>query len=347
MAVPLRLTGAMLSSVNRRRAVLHKMQSLSSLVGESAFCPMSGEPRHPVLAEPGEVGITFIGHSSFLVQIGGRNLLVDPVFATRLIALRRMRRPGVTIDSLPPIDLVLLSHAHMDHLNRPSLRRIVARARRLAKRPPIAIVPWGVEDLVADLGFSRVIAMEWWQAKSLAGLEITMTPAKHWGARLFKDTHRGFGGYVIRGSGHSVYHSGDTAYFDGFSKIGKRLKPQVALLPIGAYSPDNYRSVHTSPEDALQGFLDLGSELMAPMHYGTFRLSREPVEEPVERLLAAAEAAGVADRVRVLEEGETAILQAASASHGAWNAVPKLAPASAPGPAPGHTVIPHRLERTS
>jgi L-ascorbate metabolism protein UlaG (beta-lactamase superfamily) len=288
-----------------KSAVLLKMQSLGTLVGESAFRPMSGESRQPVLVSPAELGVTFIGHSSFLIQIAGRKLLIDPVFAERLIALRRLRRPGVRIKDLPAIDMVLLSHAHMDHLNRPSLRRIVAHNLKVYGRAPIAVVPWGVEDLVNDLGFARVVTLEWWQTKSIAGLDVTMTPCKHWGARFFKDTHRGFGGYVIQGGGHTLYHSGDTAYFDGFAKIGKRLKPEVALLPIGAYRPDSYRGVHTCPEEALQAFLDLGAQRMIPMHYGTFRLSQEPMEEPVERLLAAAKQAGVADSVCILPEGET------------------------------------------
>ena len=289
----------------RKSAVLLKMQSLGTLVGESAFRPMTGECKAPVLVEDGELGITFIGHSSFLIQIGGRKLLVDPVFVERIIALRRLRRPGVKIKDLPAIDMVLLSHAHMDHLNRPSLRRIIAHTVKMTGRAPLAIVPWGVEDLVTDLGFARVVTLEWWQTKTISGLDVTMTPCKHWGARLFKDTHRGFGGYVIAGGGHTLYHSGDTAYFDGFHKIGERLKPEVALLPIGAYSPDSYRGVHTSPEEALQGFLDLGAQRMIPMHYGTFRLSQEPMEEPVERLMAAARRAGVAEAVCVLPEGET------------------------------------------
>jgi L-ascorbate metabolism protein UlaG (beta-lactamase superfamily) len=288
------------------------MQSLGTLVGESAFRQMTGESKKPVLVAPGELGITFIGHSSFLVQIAGRKLLIDPVFAERLIALRRLRRPGVKIKDLPAIDMVLLSHAHMDHLNRPSLRRIVTHNIKVAGRAPIAVVPWGVEDLVNDLGFARVVTLEWWQTKSISGLEVTMTPCKHWGARLFKDTHRGFGGYVIRGGGHALYHSGDTAYFDGFAKIGKRLKPDIALLPIGAYRPDSYRGVHTCPEEALQAFLDLGARRMIPMHYGTFRLSQEPMEEPVERLMAAASKAGVAGSVCVLAEGETDVTQTLS-----------------------------------
>jgi L-ascorbate metabolism protein UlaG (beta-lactamase superfamily) len=273
---------------------------------------MSGFSRRPELAGPLQLGITFIGHSSFLIQIGGRNLLIDPVFAARLIALRRLRRPGVRILHLPPIDAVLLSHAHMDHLNRPSLRRVVAHTRRLTGRAPAVVVPWGVEDLVGDLGFSRVQAMEWWQIRQVAGLEITMTPAKHWGARLFRDTHRGFGGYLVRSAVHSVYHSGDTAYFDGFLRIGERLRPQAALLPIGAYNPDHYRRMHMSPEEALRAFQDLGAQRMIPMHFGTFRLSREPMDEPVKRLLSAAAGAGLLPAVQVLGEGESRIVCADS-----------------------------------
>ena len=235
----------------------------------------------------------------------GRNLLIDPVFAKRLVILRRLRRPGIRVRSLPPIDIVFLSHAHMDHLNRPSLRRIVEHNQQIAGRAPVAVVPWGVKDLIADLGFEQIVSLEWWQSARVAGLDITLTPCKHWGARFFKDTHRGFGGYVIRGGGHSLYHSGDTAYFDGFTQIGKRLAPEIALLPIGAYRPDSYRSVHTSPEEALRAFVDLGASRMIPMHFGTFRLSQEPVEEPVQRLLAAAERQGLSNSIRVLAEGET------------------------------------------
>jgi L-ascorbate metabolism protein UlaG (beta-lactamase superfamily) len=122
---------------------------------------------------------------------------------------------------------------------------------------------------------------------------------------MFSDTHRGYGGYVIETERHSVYHSGDTAYFEGFAEIGRRLRPEVALLPIGAYSPDSYRAVHTSPEEALRGFVELGAKWMVPMHYGTFRLGREPMDEPLVRLRAEAARLGASERVRVLAEGET------------------------------------------
>ena len=284
---------------------LEKLKQLWRLVRESHAQPLVGEPRKPGVVGAEEQAVTFIGHSSFLVQMKGLGVLIDPVFATRLIVLRRQRRPGVRVKDLPTIDAVLLTHAHMDHLNRPSLKAIVREMRRRGRRAPVAIVPNGVGDLVADLGFSEVMALRWWESAEVKGLNVTATPAKHWGARMFSDTHRGFGGYVLEAeSAESVYHSGDTAYFGGFAEIGKRLKPKIALLPIGAYFPDSYRSVHTSPEEALQGFLDLGSETMVPMHYNTFRLGREPMEEPLARLLTAAEKAGVLGRVEALGEGE-------------------------------------------
>ncbi len=264
---------------------------------------MTGQTRAAETVAQDELGVTFIGHSSFFLQIGGRSLLVDPVFTKRLILLRRQRVPGLDWRELPAVDVVLLTHAHMDHLNVLSLRRTIRRTLKLTGQAPEVVVPKGVEDLVNKLGFTAVHALEWWQSCEVAGLRITMTPAKHWGARMFSDTHRGYGGYVVEGGGMSVYHSGDTAYFGGFGEVGRRLSPKVALLPIGAYFPDSYRAVHTSPEEALRGFVETGAEVMVPMHFGTFRLGREPMEEPPVRLMREARRLGIDSKVKVLEEG--------------------------------------------
>jgi len=291
-------------------AILNKLGQFGTLIRESAFHPITGVPRASIPPTGQEdLGVTFIGHSSFLLQIGGCNLLIDPVFTTRLVLLRRYRHPGIRIADLPRIDIVLITHAHMDHLNRTSLRRMLRHLRKHHGQVPLAVVPAGVEDLVSNLGFSAVETMGLWQTRMLAGIEITHTPARHWGARFFSDTHRGFGGYVLRSGSQSLYHSGDTAYFTGFKEIGRHLSPNIALLPIGAYHPANFRNVHTSPEDALQGFIDLGSRWMIPMHYGTFRLSQEPMDEPLQRLRSAAFRGGIMDSLRVLDEGETAIFQ--------------------------------------
>ncbi len=290
-------------------SVTNKLRQMLRLVRESHQRPMGGEPRRYQRAASPDA-VTFIGHSSFLIELGGRAALVDPVFTRSLVVLRRQRHPGLDWRSLPAIDVVLLTHAHMDHLNITSLRRAIRRTRRLRGTAPEVVVPAGVEDLVSRLGFSRVHTLTWWQSTVAAGLHITMTPAQHWGARMFRDTHRGFGGYVLRPAdagpdAPSVYHSGDTAYFSGFREIGERLHPDTALLPIGAYFPDSYRAVHTSPEEALQAFVDLGAKQMVPMHFGTFRLGREPMDEPPLRLVADAERRGLRDRIHVLAEGET------------------------------------------
>ena len=286
-----------------------KLGQLWRLVRESHAQPMTGVAGKPVSAGEGEASVMFLGHSSFLMGIGGRNILIDPVLATRLVVLRRQRRAGVEVEDLPAIDMVLLTHAHMDHLNRPTLRKVARATKRLSGKGPIAVVPAGVEDLVKGLGFSEVRTLDWWQETNAVGLRVTLTPCKHWGARMFRDMHRGYGGYVIAGGEQTVYHSGDTAYFAGFKEIGQRLGPiDVALLPIGAYFPDSYRAVHTSPEEGLQGFVDVGAETMVPMHFGTFRLGREPMEEPPVRLMAEARRLGLEERVRVLAEGETMLI---------------------------------------
>jgi len=292
-----------------------KLGQLWRLVRESHEQPMAGEVKAPPEVGPAATSVTFIGHSSFLIQISGHALLIDPVFATRLVLLRRARRPGLRIRDLPRIDAVLLTHAHMDHLNRPSLREIAREMRRRGEAAPVAVVPPGVEDLVSGVGFRQVHPLAWWQAvelppRGMQPVRVTATPARHWGARMFKDTHRGFGGYAIQSDGApTIYHSGDTAYFSGFREIGRRLQPEIALMPIGAYFPDSYRSVHTSPEEALRGFLDLGASTMVPMHYNTFRLGREPMNEPLPRLLAAAQDAGVRGSVEPLLEGSSLIVK--------------------------------------
>jgi len=265
----------------------------------------TGETRKPVLAKRGEMGVTFIGHSSFFLQIGGKNIVIDPNFARWIFVLKRLRRPGLRLRDLPPIDAVLVTHAHFDHLHRPSLRAIARLTRWRSGKRPMIVVPHHLRDLVSGLGYGRIVELEWWEQMKLGDVEVTHVPARHWGARIIRDMHRGYGGYVLRAGKQSLYHAGDTAYFDGFREIGARLHPELALLPIGAYHPASYRAVHASPEDAVQAFLDLGARWMVPMHYGTFRLSHEPVDEPLQRLRAEAKRRRIEKRVCVLDEGVT------------------------------------------
>ena len=295
----------MIKATLRNPALRKRAQQFGRLVRHSAVTPRSGSTYKPQLVSNGGLGVTFIGHAAFFVQMGGQSILIDPNFARWLFLLKRVRKPGLRIHDLPPIDLVLVTHAHFDHLHRPSLRAIVQHNRRRTGRAPVLVVPHHVFDLVSDLGFDEIIELDWWSHYRQDGITVTHVPSRHWGARILKDSHRGYGGYVLQSEEHSVYHAGDTAYFNGFREIGERLSPEVALLPIGAYNPEQFRTVHTSPEDATRAFLDLNARWMVPMHYGSFRLSHEPIDEPLQLLDSEAKKAGVEDRVIVLEEGLT------------------------------------------
>lgn len=297
------MTTQMLNISLRRKA-----RQLVRVVRNSVFTRRTGRSHKPVLASGGRLAVTFIGHSGFFIQMAGKNILVDPNFAGWLFVVKRLRRPGVRIKDLPPIDYVLITHAHFDHLHRPSLRAIARNTKQRSGKAPIIMVPHQVSDVVAGLGFREIVELKWWQSYQ-DGIAVTHVPARHWGARMLHDFHRGYGGYVIRAGEHSLYHAGDTAYFEGFHEIGQRLQPEIALLPIGAYHPPSFRNVHTSPEDAVQAFQDLGAELMVPMHYGSFRLGQEPMEEPLERLSAAAKSAGISEKILTLTEGITHLFQ--------------------------------------
>jgi L-ascorbate metabolism protein UlaG (beta-lactamase superfamily) len=295
----------MIKQTLRNPALRKRATQFSRLVRHSAVTPRCGETHTPRLAGNGDLGVTFIGHASFFVQIGGRSVLIDPNFARWLFVLKRLRRPGLRVRDLPSIDLVLVTHAHFDHLHRPSLRAIVQNNLRTSGTAPAIIVPTHVSDLVADLGFSEIIELDWWKTSHDRDLSVTHVPSRHWGARILKDSHRGYGGYVLQAGKHSVYHAGDTAYFAGFREIGRRLSPELALLPIGAYNPPQFRNVHANPADATRAFLDLNARWMVPMHYGSFRLSHEPMDEPLQLLGEEARSAGIEDRVFVLQEGIT------------------------------------------
>ncbi len=297
----------MLKQALKNPALRKRATQFGRLIRHSAVTPRIGESHKPRLVSGGEMGVTFIGHASFFLQVGSENIVIDPNFARWLFLLKRLRQPGVKILDLPPVDLVLITHAHFDHLHRPSLRALVQHTRRLRGSAPTIVVPEHVFDLVADLGFRDVVELNWWNSYRHRNVTITHVPSRHWGARVLRDAHRGYGGYVLRDGKHSVYHAGDTAYFSGFREIGTRLAPQLALLPIGAYHPPPFRNVHTSPADATRAFLDLNSRWMVPMHYGTFRLSHEPMDEPLQLLEKEAVAAGIEDRVLVLREGVTKI----------------------------------------
>lgn len=243
----------------------------------------------------GQICVTWIGHASFLIQSPAHNILVDPNWANWLLMVRRLKHAGILHDHLPNIDLVLITHAHFDHLSRGSLRKVSAHQ-------PI-VVPHGVGNLVYDLGFKKIHEMQWWEEIKFPGIHVTFTPVKHWGARVLTDRQRGYGGYVIKLGKRTIFHCGDSAYFEGFKEIGERLSPEIALLPIGAYKPISFREHHMSPEEALKAFVELKSKVFVPMHWGTYRLSYEALYEPPQRLMKAAIQAGLFPKIRFLIEG--------------------------------------------
>ena len=284
------------TSAQKKRAP-HRF--ITDVILPALFSRKRGQRNHlpPVFPKlkAGQICITWIGHASFLIQGPHGNILVDPNWANWLLVVRRLRHAGLAHHHLPTIDLVLITHAHFDHLNRKSLRQIAANQ-------PI-VVPAGVGDLVHGLGFEKVYEINWWERLRFPGAAITFVPAKHWGARKVTDHHRGYGGYVIDMGGRTVYHAGDSGYFPGFREIGKKFRPEVALLPIGAYHGPKFGENHMSPEQALRAFGDLRSKFLVPMHFGTYRLSYEPLHEPPQRLMEEATRAGRLSDVRFLIEG--------------------------------------------
>ncbi len=267
------------------------------MVWKALLTRRTGQHKEPVFPKLkfGEVAITWIGHASFLIQFTDLNVLVDPNFANWLFLLKRVKRSGLKIEHLPPIDLVLLTHAHFDHFHKPTLRRL--------PRPKIGVMPRGVGDLAWNLGFERVIELERWESFSGGDWKVTLTPSKHWGARTLRDAHRGYGGFVLEHQGRRIYHAGDSAYFHGFKEIGRRLPPEIALLPIGAYHPVSFRRVHMGPDQAMKAFKDLGAQWLVPMHYGTFKLSFEDMDEPPRWLQQIAVEEKLTHKLRILEEG--------------------------------------------
>jgi len=269
---------------------------------------VSVEPRRPPVPGAGEVVVTFIGHSTFLLQSPGANVLIDPVYSQRASPLsfagpRRVRAPGVRLDDLPSISLVLLSHNHYDHCD-------VAVLRLLERRfHPAVVTPLGNGRLLRSAGVRRVEELDWWETASTAPLPVTVTPAQHFSARGPFDRNRAlWGGFLIEAGGQRILHAGDSGYGPHFREIAARLGPiDLALLPIGAYQPRWFmQDIHVNPAEAVQAHLDLGARQSLAMHFGTFQLTPEGIDEPVRELSKALQEGDVpAGQFRAMDVGES------------------------------------------
>ncbi|MEU8529505.1 MBL fold metallo-hydrolase [Streptomyces sp. NPDC048629] len=257
-------------------------------------------------AGPDTLAVTWAGHASWVLRIGGLTVLTDPVWSRRILGTpARLTPVGVRWEDLPPVDAVVISHNHFDHLDAPTLKR-------LPRRTPV-FVPAGLAPWFRRRRFTRITELDWWEAAELGGVRFEFVPAHHWSKRTLLDTCRSlWGGWLLTDPlGRRIHFAGDTGYGHRLAEIGRRHPGiDLTLLPIGAYAPRWWlRDVHTDPEEAVRAFQDLGARHMAPMHWATFVLSAEPVLEPLTRLRAAWADAGLApDRLWDLPVGGSRVL---------------------------------------
>ncbi|HZA98917.1 MAG TPA: MBL fold metallo-hydrolase [Gemmatimonadales bacterium] len=256
---------------------------MTPLVTRTAIAPAPHRPT-PASWANDRLTLSWLGHATVLFNLYGSWLLTDPALEPRIgigrglakLGPRRLVEPALRPRELPRLDVVLLSHAHMDHTDLGTLRF-------LHPDVPVVVQP-GNQDLVRR--FRTVHELAWGQSIDADGVRVESTEARHWGARMITDRHRGYGGYLIQKSGRTVLFAGDTAYTDVLTRLGKRTQIDLAILPIGAYDP--WIANHASPEQSWMMFQRLGARYVLPVHHSTFRLSREPVDEPIQRFLEAA-----------------------------------------------------------
>ena len=274
------------------------LRLLRMLVRRFFARPIRSNPREVMHPAPGHIAVTFVGHASVMLTTCRARLLIDPFFGNFLTGVRRREAACLAETDAAETSLVLISHAHHDRLHLPTLRAIPRRAS--------IVVPPRCVSLVRGLGFDRSIELAPGQSMEHADLEITAVAARHDGRRGPLDRRwRSAIGYIVKCAGASVYYAGDTAYFSGFEEIGRRLHPDVALLPIAGYEPPSQRENHMSPLDAVQAFQDLGAKLLVPVAYGSFPLGYEPEDEPLTWLAGLCRERGLGHRLVVLRPGET------------------------------------------
>lgn len=250
------------------------------------FVPLEITPNLGTSLKPKQVNVTFVNHSTFLLQFNGINILTDPVWSDRVSPVswfgpKRVHKPGIKFRDLPKIDIVLISHNHYDHLDKETLSKLED------KYSPIFLCPLGDAKLLQEIGINKAFELDWWKTLVFNDMEITFTPTQHWSRRTLLDTNRSlWGGYVIKFNSMTTYFAGDTGYSPHFKEIKKRLGGMnLSLLPIGAYSPRWFmQTMHMDPEEAIWAHKDLDSKKSIGIHHGTFQLTNEKRDEPSYKL---------------------------------------------------------------
>jgi L-ascorbate metabolism protein UlaG (beta-lactamase superfamily) len=283
-------------------ALAGSLRFLRSALRHLASAPRVRPPPPVPRPPPGAMTLTLVGHATVLISTTATRVITDPMLADSLWGLRRAEAAALHPEAAAEISLVLLSHAHHDHLHLPSLRRL--------PRTATVVVPPRCADLLASVGFARVVVLEPGEELEHHDLRITAVPARHDGARGLLDwSWRGAGGYVVAAGGMAAYFAGDTAYFSGFEDIGRRLRPQVALLPIAGYEPLAMRTTHMSPLDAVYAFEDLGARILIPIGHGSFATGYEPLDEPLRWLEELCAERGWQARLAALGHGESCLVR--------------------------------------
>ncbi len=236
--------------------------------------------------------VTWVGHSTLLVQMGHVTFLTDPTWSRTASPLpigpRRFVQPGLRLEDLPPVDFAVVSHNHYDHMDLGTLERLAERGTRV-------FVPLGNAATLRSAGIRTVEELDWWDRRTVRGVEVHCVPARHWSRRgLFDGDEALWSGWVVVAPERRFYFAGDTGMFPGFSEIGARLGPfDLAAVPIGAYEPQSMmKPAHLNPEEAIEAAVALRAGKSLAVHFGTFDLSDEPVDEPPKRFRAASDAAG-------------------------------------------------------
>ena len=265
-----------------------------------------------------ECHVTVVNHATYLIQLSSMNILTDPVFSERTSPVswagpKRVREPGIALQGLPKIDVILISHNHYDHIDMESLKAIQKQSQ------PLVLTPLGNAGLIARAGFKNVAEYDWWDVHSVdAKTKVTLTPAQHWSGRGLHDRNQAlWSGFVVQDENFKIFFAGDTGYGPHFKEIQKRFGPMdLSLLPIGAYEPRWFmKDQHMNPDDAVKAHLDLESRKSIGIHFGTFQLSDEAIEAPVRELNESLSQRRVsAESFTAPQNGETIIVKSSNAA---------------------------------